>query len=81
MATFATRPRFLPRLHRAEATHRVGRAGRLDNEETFHFPTSIEATEAMSWKQLSFLATTLTGESMDEENGVAAVIEANGSPR
>jgi hypothetical protein len=52
---------------------------RTDNEETFHFPTSIEAIEAMSWKQLSFLATTLTGESMHEENGGVAVIEANGS--
>jgi hypothetical protein len=52
---------------------------RTDNEETFSFPTSIEAIEAMSWKQLTFLATALTGESTDEENGVVGVIEANGS--
>jgi hypothetical protein len=52
---------------------------RTDNEESFTFPTSIEAIEALSWKQLTFLATTLTGESMDEKNGGVAVIETNGA--
>lgn len=35
----------------------------------------------MSWKQLTFLAISLTTPSVDEENGVVAVIEANGSPK
>src|SRR5215467_13945064 len=52
-----------------------------DNDEEFRFPTDLAEIEAMSWKQLTFLATALTGESIDEENGVVAVIETNGSPR
>jgi hypothetical protein len=52
---------------------------RTENEELFRFPASIEEIERMSWKQLTFLATTLTAES--EENGVGAVIEANGSAK
>src|SRR5262245_45049596 len=53
---------------------------RTDNVEQFRFPTDLAEIDAMSWKQMTFLAATLTAPSVDEENAAVAVIEANGSP-
>jgi hypothetical protein len=54
---------------------------RPDNDETFRFPADPAEIEAMSWKQMTFLATSLTAPIPDEEYVVGAVIEENGRPR
>jgi hypothetical protein len=44
-------------------------------------PFIPEEVEALSWKQLTFLATSLVTPSVEEESGGVAVIEANGGPK
>jgi hypothetical protein len=54
---------------------------RENDVEEFRFPTDLAEIEAMSWKQMTILATSLTTPKVDEENGVVAVMEANGTPK
>lgn len=54
---------------------------RTDNVEEFRFPSDLAEIEAMSWKQMTFLAASLTATVLEEEHGVVAVVEGNGSPK
>ena len=51
---------------------------RTDASDEFRLPSDPAEIEAMSWKQMTFLAASLTAPSVDEENAVVAVVEANG---